>query len=279
MIYINDEEFYEVLGPESVKQDPEKNPKIQRNIKAILVGIAALILFIIGLIAAIKYIAQTSQNKKAVNEERNVLIARIEDKIAKCGDDEKDYCRNKYWNDAAIEKNEPDFCSFMTDDKWRSSCIKQIAMNMSDVKVCNELSVDKNECKDAVYLQQISENYDFSICDNIKDETNKESCINYIAKKLAEEGECPDSGIGSGECANYLKLENAIQDGDCLRFSVSSPEYEACMDTLSDADTDGDGISDLDEIKKYNTDPRNKDTDGDGYEDGIEIRYGFDPLQ
>lgn len=43
-------------------------------------------------------------------------------------------------------------------------------------------------------------------------------------------------------------------------------------------DTDGDGISDGDEVHKYHTNPLNADTDGDGLSDGDEIRLGTNPL-
>jgi len=44
-------------------------------------------------------------------------------------------------------------------------------------------------------------------------------------------------------------------------------------------DTDGDGLSDYDEINVYGTDPLNYDTDGDGLSDGDEVNiYGTDPL-
>jgi len=42
-------------------------------------------------------------------------------------------------------------------------------------------------------------------------------------------------------------------------------------------DTDGDGLSDGDEIEMYGTNPINKDTDGDGYKDGDEIKNGYNP--
>ena len=44
-------------------------------------------------------------------------------------------------------------------------------------------------------------------------------------------------------------------------------------------DSDGDGLTDADEINKYGTDPHNPDTDGDGLSDGEEVLvYGTDPL-
>ena len=46
------------------------------------------------------------------------------------------------------------------------------------------------------------------------------------------------------------------------------------------ADTDQDGLSDLDEFDIYKTDPLNPDTDGDGLTDGEEVHvYGSDPTK
>ena len=44
-------------------------------------------------------------------------------------------------------------------------------------------------------------------------------------------------------------------------------------------DTDGDGLTDYEEVMEYGTDPLNPDTDGDGLSDGDEVNvYGTDPL-
>jgi hypothetical protein len=49
---------------------------------------------------------------------------------------------------------------------------------------------------------------------------------------------------------------------------------------LRRADSDGDGLSDWDEMIRYSTDPRSEDTDGDGLKDGEELRtFMTDPLQ
>ncbi|MFP6584993.1 MAG: choice-of-anchor Q domain-containing protein [Candidatus Hydrogenedentota bacterium] len=74
-------------------------------------------------------------------------------------------------------------------------------------------------------------------------------------------------------------------DGDARPFGgaidVGADEWsdldgDGIRDYL-DADDDGDGLSDLDEINLYGTDPRNADSDGDGVSDGQEIAAGADP--
>ncbi len=44
------------------------------------------------------------------------------------------------------------------------------------------------------------------------------------------------------------------------------------------ADSDGDGLSDGDEVIIWKTDPLNPDTDGDGHADGKEVYNGYNPL-
>ena len=62
-------------------------------------------------------------------------------------------------------------------------------------------------------------------------------------------------------------------DGDGLNNS-----YEKTLGTNPySTDTDGDYLSDDEEVATYNTDPRNADTDGDGMCDGWEVNYSFDP--
>lgn len=62
-----------------------------------------------------------------------------------------------------------------------------------------------------------------------------------------------------------------------LQGNESAYSNEVVYD-LSAIDTDGDGLSDWDEISVYKTDPYNPDTDGDGLSDGDEVKiYGTAP--
>jgi hypothetical protein len=54
-------------------------------------------------------------------------------------------------------------------------------------------------------------------------------------------------------------------------------EFQAGTDPHN-PDTDGDHLSDGDEVNKYHTNPLVADTDGDGIPDGLEVELGTDPL-
>lgn len=62
---------------------------------------------------------------------------------------------------------------------------------------------------------------------------------------------------------------DGLSDGDEVIVYKTSPLI---------ADTDGDGLSDGDEALIWRTNPLNPDTDGDGYPDGTEVRNGYSPL-
>ena len=75
-------------------------------------------------------------------------------------------------------------------------------------------------------------------------------------------------------------------------FFGSSPDDDSDGDMLTDGyekkigtdpnkpDTDGDGLTDYEEVTKYHTNPLKMDTDGDGLSDGDEvIKYHTDPLK
>lgn len=60
---------------------------------------------------------------------------------------------------------------------------------------------------------------------------------------------------------------DGISDVDEITYKTNADE----------SDTDGDGLSDGQEVLIYTTDPLKNDTDGDTFLDGYEVRRGFNP--
>jgi hypothetical protein len=80
--------------------------------------------------------------------------------------------------------------------------------------------------------------------------------------------------------ANYVPPANVLA-GTKITITTSfvRSDYVLSVPTTItiDLDTDGDGISDNDEINRYHTNPNSIDTDGDGFDDKFEIINGFNP--
>jgi hypothetical protein len=73
-----------------------------------------------------------------------------------------------------------------------------------------------------------------------------------------------------------LMLSTVNPDRDLDR--LSNVEEHPFGTSWNDADTDGDGLTDAEELGLLGTDPTKTDTDGDGADDGQEVLAGTDPL-
>jgi hypothetical protein len=74
--------------------------------------------------------------------------------------------------------------------------------------------------------------------------------------------------------------EDALSDpNDWDGDGLSNEDEEKYGTDPYNRDTDGDGLTDGDEVHIYKTDPTKVDTDGDGYPDQMEVFSGHDPLR
>ena len=77
--------------------------------------------------------------------------------------------------------------------------------------------------------------------------------------------------------ASNLSVMNQYSDLD--KDGLKDTDEYLAGSNPTQKDSDGDGLSDADEVQKYGTDPTQKDSDGDGLSDYDEVKnYGTDPL-
>ena len=103
--------------------------------------------------------------------------------------------------------------------------------------------------------------------------------------------------IGRGHVNAEFLWRGAIDDVRIFRGALSTQEVADLNETFADADSDGlsnqaeyqagtdprnsdsdgDGLTDYEEVATYFTNPQNACTAGDGIGDGWKVQYGFDP--
>ena len=78
---------------------------------------------------------------------------------------------------------------------------------------------------------------------------------------------------------DFLGFQDLPEYATLQPFNISTLQLSYIGD-LGDGlgDTDDDGLTDWEEVKRHHTDPREADTDGDGLLDGYEVQNGTDPL-
>jgi hypothetical protein len=79
----------------------------------------------------------------------------------------------------------------------------------------------------------------------------------------------------------YLRIHKSIKDPFVREtgfvFKTAEQREQERIDRLRDADTDGDGLTDYDELYVFRTSPFLEDSDSDGTNDGAEIAAATDP--
>jgi len=107
-------------------------------------------------------------------------------------------------------------------------------------------------------------------------ESQGENIINISAPSFFQEeiATIEDFSVGQdvGMMMEIFEGQNLAKE-----IFITEPGVVGFQSQLPETDSDNDGLTDMEEINTYGTDPNNIDTDGDGYVDGEEVENGFDP--
>jgi hypothetical protein len=77
---------------------------------------------------------------------------------------------------------------------------------------------------------------------------------------------------------NFSKKLEKLYEKDSDLDGLTNQEETKYGTDPENIDSDGDGLTDKDELFLYRTDPLKADSDGDGYADAYEIDRGYNPL-
>lgn len=86
------------------------------------------------------------------------------------------------------------------------------------------------------------------------------------------------NGIGDDWEMQYFGNLQQTANGDFDHDGLSNIEEFRAHTNPALADTDGDGITDGDEVNVYHSNPKLADSDGDGMSDGYETQHGLNPI-
>lgn len=175
-------------------------------------------------------------------------------------------------------------------------CFFVIATARLDTELCDEIAVEgeRRRCHDELVATRVASGGEAEDCLTVADSGARRSCILSAVDSGVGQSFC--TGLAGDEqllCFDRMRLiaglagnagacESIIDEGtreEC--FGAATPRAEPPPPSSTDdvdKDSDGDGLSDGDEVREYGTDPADTDSDGDGFSDGTEVENGYNPL-
>ena len=248
-----------------------------RRFQMQLAGIAG-VMIAIGLLGYYGYQAYTLThvNRDAVRRADVMIDA----SILACADAENvENCEADARADAARATGEASVCADL-EEAERVNCVSLIANDKADPSLCAMLSGDsETACRDGATLIAAKNANAYGMCATIESSTLREGCQGQLLKYVIADNACETYGIDAATCNFPGLLNEVIMNADpsgCQQFS--GEQRASCEDVFGSIDQDNDGLVLMTEAT-LGTSDTNADTDGDGYTDSDEVASGYDPLQ
>lgn len=214
------------------------------------------------------------------------VMEKVKNGKAKCTDaKDKEKCLAELLLDEAVAGKQAAACGKIEKENLRDGCYDAIARETRDEKICAGISraAAAHDCIGAILFVKSKTNSDTAICETIVSAKWQDTCYSRIFIEKGSLAYCETAGEKRDLCVSIVAYREATSVGDPALCSPigdgdlkASCEEDAAAQAVN-KDTDGDGLTDGEEVGIYKTDPRNPDTDGDGFKDGDEVKAGYNP--
>ena len=272
---------------------------VLKNKRWLILGGGILVALIVILVIVF-FVNRGRANRAADEAARTAAIEQAQTVFDSTKNPEK--CAATVQPNLAQETGQTSYCNGLVGDAY-DNCVGLAALAAKSVEGCKLIENKEKEdaCLNTVTVVLASEEGTYESCDTIANATEKSRCRGSWTLRQMIAGNCTKPMTGA-ECSDGAALKAAIDarnpelcakvqdenmraiceeivgpgDLDLDGLNANNERQRGTSDTLSD--TDGDGLSDPDEVNIHHTNPLSADSDSDGYSDGTEIQSGYNPL-
>lgn len=240
------------------------------NKKTIIIIILAVIIFFASA-ALVFFLVKRAGSKAIVNQTK----LNITDEL-KNNNPGLSRAQLKFYADAAV-KGSIAPCLGRDDE---GACIASVAFIKGDRNLCQENENEKSyqECAEAVLKKKAKE--EFSQCRLLSGD-DYYNCLGAVFFIYNQQQDCVGLADRRAQsiCQDFFNYQTVYlkYDRELCKTIKTEKLNQYCLKNIIDKnqDTDGDGLTDLDEINKYKTHYLFADTDGDGLNDGQAVKRGL----
>lgn len=231
--------------------------------KRVLLIAGGCVAFIVVILFVVLFFVNRHKANQAINDETVKQTQAVAIATAKCADSKNpDKCNASVQPNLAGKTGKVSYCVGLTGNAY-DDCAALAAMTAKSLDDCGVIQnpEKKSDCTMTVTamltpivakispdVQTAVDTKNPDLCATITDENDRSICFELVGV-----GDRDHDGLDAAQEANLGTSDANIE-------------------------SDGDGLTDADEVNVYHTNPALADTDGDGYSDGIEVKTGYNPL-
>lgn len=281
---MSDELTTSIPAPEESAPAYEEAAPAPRRRRPILLGLVSAVLIVILVSGAILFVKSRAPSAGKPTPLPKVM-EKVENGKVKCASaKDKEKCLAELTLDEAVAGKQAAACVKIDNADLRDGCYDAIAREMRDEKICAGISrAAAEDCAGAILFVKSKTNSDIAICETVVSAKWQDICYSRIFMEKGSLAYCETAGEKRDFCVSIVAYKQAASAGDsslCAPIKDTDARTvceEDALEAAGSRDSDGDGLTDSEEVNIYKTDPKNPDTDGDSFKDGDEVKAGYNP--